>query len=122
MYTFLPNQVWLLDNDIDAIQEVNRLFGEKRKDVLRNSIEMNDVKKWFNEANAPPDVILLDICLKEGEGEIVAEAKTNFAELSSLTKVSGIRFLTWLRCEWPKLPVVLMSGYWKQSPEMPNWP
>lgn len=120
MSTYLPDTVWLLDDDKDAIYEIKRHFGERKEDIMRTSIQINEVKSWFGKANAPPDLILLDICLEPGEDEIVIKKKKKFRDFSSLSQVSGIRFLTWLRCEWPKLPVVLMSAYWKQSPEMPN--
>ncbi len=110
----LPSKVWVLEDQKDAIQLINRYFGTKSESILDIETNAKEVKKWFKGLDAPPDVMLLDICLKPWEERIIIAPKKNFQKLSELTEVSGIKFLTWLRCEWPRLPVLFMSGYWNR--------
>ena len=120
MQSKLPNKVWVLEDQKDAIQSLNKFFGDKRNEILRIETAAGPVKKWFSEPEVPPDVLLLDICLEGRDEAIVITPKSNFQKLSELTDVSGIKFLTWLRCKWPRLPVVVMSGYWKNEQENPS--
>jgi DNA-binding NarL/FixJ family response regulator len=108
--------VWLLDDD----QDRRNLFMEEFKEHLEPAESIEKITKWFsniNEAQAcqrlPPDVLILDICLVPGEERIVT-GNISPDILKSLADISGISFLTKLRNEWPKLPVILISGYWQK--------
>jgi CheY-like chemotaxis protein len=116
----LPNKVWVLEDQKDVIQSLNKFFGEKRREILMIENKADNVRLWFADSEAPPDVLLLDVCLEWGDEDIVITPKKNFQNLSELTGVSGIKFLNWLRSEWPRLPAVAMSAYWKKEQENPN--
>lgn len=120
MRTLLPDKVWLLEDQLDAIQSIRKYLTDKKNKILRSDFIVSEVKNWFTEPNAVPDLMLLDICLEAGEEDIVIRRKENFKQMSQLATVSGIKFLTWLRCEWPRLPVVFISSFWPKTQANPN--
>jgi CheY-like chemotaxis protein len=66
------------------------------------------------------DVILLDICLKHkdpDEPEKLDKNNKSIAELAELAQISGIKLLSLMRYKYPRLPIVLWTGYGKSDVE-----
>jgi FixJ family two-component response regulator len=106
-------KVWLLDNNIDYSEELESILN-------KNNIDL----QWFDESqmvidelynSSPPDLLLLDLCLNVSEEEFVSTDVKEYDDIGKLADISGIKFLTLLRNQWPKLPVMLISEWVDKS-------
>ncbi len=107
----IPFKVWMLDDHTDKIS----LLKYPLKDNLIAEMQPDIIKQYFNDKPIP-DLFVLDICFNAQETMFVQDTELTVEKLTNIANnVTGIKFLTWLRCEWPRLPVVMISSFWNDQ-------
>lgn len=120
MNPFLPDSVWMFDDNIDAIGSV---VGELTKrdpswdngTRFRGAVNEEELGAWVTDQSSGCDVALIDIVGHEDQLEWVERALSGELSMGKLCDLSGVRLLTLLRHVRPRLPVVMLSSYFTQS-------
>jgi len=120
-----PDKVMIIDDDSSACEIIKMILnvdcgGVSKENVMEDD-DLDFLQKKLKKGSAElPDIIISDICLKIEDPDIVIKKNKSPLDYAKLGEVSGIRFLTYLRNNFHRLPVVIMSGYWTDEACLPK--
>lgn len=102
--------ILIVDNDDRSLILAKRLLKSVSHGLLyANSAE--ETLDTLDKLCQLPDVVVIDICLKQGEQDRVSRERMNISEVANLADISGVRLLADLRYRYPNLPIILWSGF-----------
>ena len=119
MKKLLHNNILIVDDDTTMIINIKMILNDPDGKKIISEEDIKFLKEYLKD-NEPPDLIISDICLKPGESELVVKKNKTIDDYTSLSDISGIKFLTYLRNNFHKLPVIANSGYWENESYLPQ--